>query len=328
MKNILGVGNALVDIMTQLENDNFLTDNNLAKGSMQLVDGEKSNQLQKDSDALIKKLTSGGSAANTIRSLARLGAPTAYIGKTGKDTLGNFFENEMIQYGVQAHMLHTDTATGSAIALVSKDGERTFATHLGAAIEMCPEDLIEQHFLNTEIVYLEGYLVQNHALMERAGKISKQSGLALALDLASYNIVEAERDFLLSYLRNYVDIVFANEEEAASMFPGLSPKAALQELADICKIAVVKIGKQGALIISGEDNFAVPAKDANVIDTTGAGDNFAAGFLYGYLKNYPLNRCAEIGSLLAANVIEVVGTTMDEERWEKILTELKSITPQ
>jgi sugar/nucleoside kinase (ribokinase family) len=322
---IFGIGNALVDIMTTLDKDEFLSVNNLPKGSMQLVDAEKSQELLKSADKFEKQQVSGGSAANTIRSLAKLGVDVSFLGKVGKDELGLFYEKEMQDYGVKTFMSKSEIPTGTALALVSPDGERTFATHLGAAVMLMPDDISESAINAHDILYLEGYLVMNHALLERAAALKNQKGLKLAIDLASFNVVEAEHDFLVDFVKNNVDIVFANEEEAAAFFPGKSPEEAVVAFSEMVEIAIVKIGAEGAYIRQADVQVKVPGRPANCIDTTGAGDNFAAGFLYGLSKNLGLEKSGHVANLMGCNVIEVIGTSMDENRWKNIFSVIDEI---
>jgi len=322
---ILGIGNALVDIMTSLDKDKFLSDNKLPKGSMQLVDAEKAQELLKSAEKFKKQHVSGGSAANTIRSLAKLGVDVSFLGKVGKDELGQFYEKEMQDYGVNTFMSKSEIPTGTALALVSPDGERTFATHLGAAVMLMPDDISESAINAHDILYLEGYLVMNHALLERAAALKKQKGIKLAIDLASFNVVEAEHDFLVDFVKENVDIVFANEEEAAAFFPGKSPVEAVRAFSEMVEIAIVKLGAEGAFIRQGNVQVKVPGRPANCIDTTGAGDNFAAGFLFGLAQNLDLEKSGQIANLLGANVIQVIGTSMNKNRWNNIFSIIEEI---
>jgi len=317
MKKVIGLGNALVDIMIMLENDNFLTENNLPKGSMQLVDMETSEKVNKSSEGFEKKLTSGGSAANTIQGLAKLGTGSSYIGKVADDEYGKFFEAKLKEHKINPILLKSDTATGRAMALVSKDGERTFATYLGAAVELSADELTDNMFEGYNYFHIEGYLVYNHDLMLKAAKLAKSKGLKISLDLASFNVVEDNFDFLKTYINEYVDIVFANEEEAKA-YTNKEPQEALNEFAEICEIAVVKIGSAGSYIKKGDNIYKIGVIDANLIDTTGAGDLYAAGFLYGLANNYNLEKSGKIGSILSGKVIEVIGAQMNDETWEKI----------
>ncbi len=334
MKKILGMGNALVDIMIPIESDNILELLALPKGSMQLVDMARSNAVLSAMKDYQKSHSAGGSAANTIHGLAMLGAQTGYIGVVGEDELGGHFVRDLIQAGVDPHMIHSQQETGRAVALVTPDSERTFATFLGAAIELSADHL-EPRNRKSEIVnqkssifsgysyfHIEGYLVQNHELIRRAVELAQDHGLLVSLDMASYNVVETNKDFLLSIITEYVDIVFANEDEARAL-TGMEPEEALHELSKLAEIAVVKTGSSGSLIKSGKDQYAVGVIDVTPIDTTGAGDLYASGFLYGHSIGMPLQKCGELGALLAGNVIEFMGSKMSVERWEKIRGEVK-----
>ena len=333
------MGNALVDIMISLESDSILEMLDLPKGSMQLVDKDRSNSVLAALKGYKRSLSAGGSAANTIHGLAMLGAKTGYIGVVGEDELGGFFVRDLIQAGVDPHMIHSLQETGRAVALVTPDSERTFATFLGAAIELSAEHLAPAGMTNDELqitnetssvfkgysyFHIKGYLVQNHELIRQAVKMAREHGLIVSLDLASYNVVETNRDFLLSIITEYVDIVFANEDEARAL-TGLEPEEALDALSDLVKIAVVKTGSSGSLIKSGKDRYSVGVIDVNPIDTTGAGDLYASGFLYGHSNDLPLPQCGALGALLAGNVIEFMGAKMSSERWEKINASMKQI---
>jgi sugar/nucleoside kinase (ribokinase family) len=324
MAKIIAMGNALVDIMTMLNDDQVLDNLNLPKGSMQLVDLETSKKVQEFTGNLSKSLASGGSAANTIRSMAVLGAQTGYLGKIGRDEMGKFFAQDMLKTGVTPKLIETDTPTGIAVALVSKDSERTFATHLGAAAELTPQDITPEIFDGFDILHVEGYLIFNNELIEKAMQTAKECGLTISLDLASYNVVEANLEFLKYLVDKYVDILFANEEEAKA-FTGKEPEEALEMISKVCDIAIVKVGEDGSFIKKGIFKHEEGVIKVKPIDSTGAGDNYAAGFLYGIMNNWDLAKCAKAGAILAGNVIEVIGATMDDKRWERIKTEIKKL---
>ncbi|MFO7745617.1 MAG: adenosine kinase, partial [Psychroflexus sp.] len=239
MDKVLGIGNALVDIMTKLDNDEFLKEFNLPKGSMQLVDQDFIKKISKATEKFEKHQSSGGSASNTIHGLARLGVDSGFIGKVGEDELGDFFYEDMKKSNIDPKLLKSTTDSGRAVALISPDSERTFATFLGAAIDLVPEDLTNKLFEGYKYLHIEGYLVQNHDLLLKASKLAKENGLKISLDLASYNVVEDNLEFLKSYINDFVDIIFANEEESKA-FTGKEPKESLDELAKNCEIAVVK----------------------------------------------------------------------------------------
>ena len=317
MDKVLGIGNALVDIMTKLPDDSTLEAFSLKKGSMQLSEKKFSDQINDATIDLEKSQSSGGSAANTIHGLASLGVPTGYIGKVGDDEFGVFFSNDMKAHSIQPFMLKGKTETGRAIALISPDSERTFATYLGAAIELADIDLNANQFRDYKYLHIEGYLVLNQPLMNKAAQLAKENNMKISLDLASFNVVEDNLEFLKEYVKNNVDIVFANEEEAKA-FTGKEPEDALNELAEYCEIAVVKVGKNGSLVKSNNTVFKIDPFKAKPIDTTGAGDLYASGFLYGLANKMPLDECGRIGSLCASKVIEVIGSKMSDETWNEI----------
>lgn len=324
MKKILGIGNALVDSMTMIEDEDLLSKLQLPKGSMQLVDAATAEKVKKASDHLKHTMASGGSAANTIRGLAKLGNPTAFIGHVGEDETGLFFSDDLKAAGVEPLLFSSKTPSGIAHAFVTKDGERTFATFLGAAIELSANHLKSEHFAGFDYLYVEGYLVQNRELLRKAIELAKTAGMKVAIDLASFNVVADNKDFLNEILDNGVDLVFANEEESKTL-TGLSPEKALDLLAQKCEIAVVKIGSEGSLIKKGTETYRISPIKANAIDTTGAGDMYAAGFLYGITNGLSMETAGQIGSVLAGNVIEVVGANMDDERWQKILAAVNQL---
>jgi sugar/nucleoside kinase (ribokinase family) len=321
---ILGMGNALVDIMTRLKDDQILEQMNLPKGTMQLVNREFIWQILDKTVSLSKSLSSGGSAANTIHGLANLGIETAFMGKVGSDEFGEIFKKDLLLKKINPLIFYGLNETGRAVALVSPEGERTFATFLGAAVELSEDDIDSSIFKGYKYFHIEGYLVQNHHLIEKAVRLAKKNDLLVSLDMASFNVVEANRDFLASIIEEYVDIVFANEEEAKA-FTGLPPEKALQSISKDCLIAIVKLGEEGSIIQRKEERYAVPSIKANCIDTTGAGDLYASGFLYGLINNFDLEKCGRLGSLLAGNVIEVLGAKMDENRWNLIHSEIEKL---
>ncbi|HEY5509801.1 MAG TPA: adenosine kinase [Prolixibacteraceae bacterium] len=314
---ILGIGNALVDIITMLKDDQIIRSLNLPKGSMTHVDREMSDRVQVEIAEEKHFLVTGGSVANAINGIANLGVPCGFLGSIGHDYLGDLFAEEQKNQGIQPLLIYSELPTGRAVGLVEPDGERTFATYLGAASELQPDDVTPERLQGFDIFFIEGYLVFNYALIMAAASAAKNAGLTIALDLASYNVVEANREILNELVDNYVDIVFANEEEAKS-FTGMQPLDAVHNLASRCDIAVVKIGKEGAYIQQGSVLTHIPAAGDVVVDTTGAGDFFAAGFLVGIAKGYDLEKCGKLGALLASRVIRGPGAKLDEQEWVEI----------
>ncbi|MDA3944070.1 MAG: adenosine kinase [Bacteroidetes bacterium] len=323
-KKVLGIGNALVDIMIKVDDESILAQLQLPKGSMQLVDSLRSASVDIATKKLARIMSSGGSAANTIHGLARLGVETAFIGHVGADVTGDFFKDDMIKAGISPFLFSSATASGIAHAFVTADGERTFATCLGAAIELSDTHLEEMLFKGYDYFYIEGYLVQNKALLLKALDLAAKAGLKVAIDLASFNVVEDQKDFLSELLDGKIDMVFANEEESKAL-TGLAPEAALDHIAEHCETAIVKIGKEGSLIKHQGETWHIKPIPAKAIDTTGAGDMYASGFLYGIANGLSIEQAGRIGSLLAGNVIEVMGAKMDESRWQQIRLQLQTI---
>jgi sugar/nucleoside kinase (ribokinase family) len=324
-KKVLGIGNALVDKMIRLDQEDLLQQLELPKGSMQLVDDSRSKRVSEVTAHLSSIQSSGGSAANTIHGLARLGVDTAFIGHVGEDITGKFFKDDMLAAGIKPLLFSSNTPSGVAQAFVTNDGERTFATYLGAAIELSANHLNENLFSGYDYFYIEGYLVQNKELLIKAIDLASKSGSKVAIDLASYNVVEDQKDFLLDLLRsNKINLVFANEEEARAL-TGLAPREALDFIANHCEIAIVKVGREGSLIKHLDQVYPVEPIKANAIDTTGAGDMYASGFLYGLSNQLSLEKAGKIGSLLAGNVIEVIGAKMSQEQWDSIRKQIREI---
>lgn len=324
MKKILCVGNALVDILFRIESDEVLKNLGLPKGSMQLVELAASDELLERLKDLPHSKASGGAAGNTARGLGKLEIPVEYLGKVQDDGYGRLYRNDMMSHGVDPILQIGTQPTGRAIALISPDSERTFATCLGSAVEISENDINEEMLSDVSVLMLEGYLVFNHDFILKAGKLARKAGVKVALDMASYNVVEANRDFLEGYIRDYVDIVFANEEEAYAL-TGVREEEALKVIAELCEIAVVKIGSRGSLVAKDGKVYRIEPVKAKSIDTTGAGDLYASGFLYGHYKGLAPGACGKAGSILAGNVIEVIGTTMDEKRWRSIIEQIREL---
>ena len=322
--SVIGIGNALVDIINVLENDNLLEEFGLLKGSMTLVDSELSRKIYNATYFNKREITTGGSAANTIHTLAELGVNCGYVGKIGNDMLGKIFLSEFERQKIMPHLLFSSKDTGRVMALVSPDSERTMATYLGAAADLKPEELTREIFRGYSILYIEGYLVQNQELIETAIKLAGQERLNIAIDLSSFNIVESNLSFLKKLISEKVDIIFANEDEAYA-FTGKKPEKAVTELATLCEIAIVKKGKEGSLIKQADELIHVESIKANAIDTTGAGDNYAAGFLYGLTKGYSMKKSGLIAALAAGKVVEVMGAKIPASSWPEIIKIIQSM---
>ena len=325
MKSILGIGNALTDILAVLPDDSLLKNYHLPLGSMQHVDMETGDRIWEALKEYGVKYVPGGSAANTITCTAIFGMPSGFIGKIGNDDLGNLFKSTMEQFGVKAQMLYSPKSSGRCMVFITgANAERTFASYMGSALEMGPEDLKPEYFQGWDYFHIEGYLVQNQDLILKAVQMAREAGCIISIDMASYNVVESNEAFLHNLVDDYVDIVFANETEARS-FTKLEPKEAVTELSRHCRIAVVKVGKDGSMVQQGDEYHYIEAWPAATIDATGAGDTYAAGFLYAHSLGMPLRVCGEIGSIIAAKVVEVIGTKIDIPRWRDAKQEIRAL---
>lgn len=324
---VLGIGNALVDILSRMPSDEYIERLGLPRGSMQLVNSEQSSEIFDCIRELNPTTVSGGSAANTIYGLANLGIPTGMIGKVGQDEMADFFTDDLKRSGVEPLLSHSQTHTGNCISLISPDSERTMATYLGAAVELTAADIEPPIFDSYTHFYVEGYLVQNFELIEHALRTAHGKGLITCLDLASYNVVEDNLDFLKHLIAKYVDVVFANEEEATA-FTGKEDTEALNEIGDLADIVVIKLGRRGSIVKYHNKLVREGIITANSIDTTGAGDLYAAGFLYGMINGLSPEKCAQAGAITSGNVIEVIGTKMDTQRWTRIRQALRRLQPE
>ncbi len=324
MAKILGMGNALVDILVSLDKEEILKDFGLPKGSMTLVDLDTSNYIHAETVGLDKTKASGGSAANTIHGLAHLGMETGFVGKVGDDELGKFFKKDMQVNKITPILFRSMHETGRAMALVTSDSERTFATYLGAAVDLSTDDISHDVFEGYDYFYIEGYLVQNKEMFEKALRLARNAGQKICLDLASYNVVEANVSFFKTIISKYVDILFANEEEIKAL-TGMAPEAGANEVKALVEIAVIKIGAEGSFCVSDQGSIRIGVRPSNPIDTTGAGDLYAAGFIYGHIKGYDLETCGKMGAILAGRIIELFGAKMDESHWENLRREIHSL---
>ena len=320
MKNILGIGNALVDILVHIDNDEILDRLHLSKGGMDMIDAQRKREILEVIAEMPQTLATGGSTSNTIHGLARLGATAGYIGKVGNDEMGRLFRQECERFGVIPHLIESTEDTGVAITFISPNAERTFATYLGAAATMQPAQVDESIFDHYDLIHIEGYLIFNHDLILDVCKKAKAHGLQISMDMASYNLIESNLDFVKMLLRDYVDIIFANEEEAKA-FTGVEQLEALHKLSDDCSIAIVKVGKDGSYIKMNGEVTAIAPVDAQRVDTTGAGDIYASGFLYGLVNGYSALRAGNLASYLSSRMIEHVGAKLPDEEWAKLKKE-------
>lgn len=320
---LIGVGSPIVDAIAQVE-DSFLAQVDGDKGGMVLVDADSIASLieQVPGDTITAP---GGSAGNTLFALARMGASTSFLGKTGNCSQGKFYRERFTQLGGDSSRFKIgDVPNGRCLSLVTPDSERTMRTDLGAAMTLSPDEISVDDFTGCKHAHIEGYLLFNEALMMRVLECAKAAGCTISLDLASFEVVNATKATLPTILKDYVDIVFANEEEAEA-YTGIKDDhtAMAKQLAELCDIAAVKVGAHGSYIAhAGEVEKVEPMHAAHVIDTTGAGDLWASGFLYGWSQKRPLSECASIGSILGAAVVQEQGSVLPEHVWQDILSQI------
>ncbi len=324
---IIGVGNPIVDAIAKIE-DAFLKNVSGEKGGMELADAQTIDKLLK----LIPTpptIVPGGSAGNVIFSLAQMGAHTTFLGKVGSCSEGKLYQDRFKALGGDTSRFKVSSLpNGQCLSLVTPDGERTMRTNLGAAMTLTPEDISISDFSECSHAHIEGYLLFNEALMMRVLECAKESGCTISLDLASFEVVNATLEILPKILSNYVDIVFANEEEA-QRFTGKTNNEYIemaQELATHCKVAAVKVGAHGSYIATESAvTHIAPVSIDNLIDTTAAGDLWAAGFLYGWSKKQSAIICAQMGSILGAAAVQVHGSVLSEQKWSSVFKEIKSL---
>ncbi|MGJ8652575.1 MAG: adenosine kinase [Opitutaceae bacterium] len=320
---LIGVGSPIVDAIAQVE-DSFLEQVEGDKGGMVLVDAASIASLIEQVPG--ETITApGGSAGNTLFALARMGASTSFLGKTGNCSQGKFYRERFTQLGGDSSRFKIgDVPNGRCLSLVTPDSERTMRTDLGAAMTLSPDEISVDDFAGCNHAHIEGYLLFNEALMMRVLESAKAAGCTISLDLASFEVVNATKAILPSILKDYVDIVFANEEEAEA-YTGIqnNHSAMALQLAELCDIAAVKVGAHGSYIAhAGKVEKVEPMHAAHVVDTTGAGDLWAAGFLYGWSQQRPLTECASIGSILGAAVVQEQGSVLPEHVWQDILSQV------
>lgn len=315
--DVLGIGNAIMDVLAKVDDD-FIGKHNLKKGGMALIDAERALYLTGQMRA--PQLRSGGSAGNTIAGLAGLGAPTAFIGKVADDEIGEKYRSDMTSLGVyfptEAIAEHEPTAR--SIIVVTPDGERTMNTYLGACTEIGPEDMDDAAIRASRIIYFEGYLwdpPRAKDALRHAARIAHEAGNKVALTLSDAFCVERYRaEFRELIQSRTVDIVLANEAELLALFQSNNFDIALRMLSAECARAAVTRSEKGAVLLhQGQQSVCKPFPAYNVVDTTGAGDMFAAGYLYGLTHDMRHEDCGRLGCLLASQVIQVLGPRLDSD---------------
>jgi sugar/nucleoside kinase (ribokinase family) len=308
--DVVGIGNAIVDIIARCD-DGFLSKHDLAKGFMRLIDAEEANRLYEAMGPAVER--SGGSVANSIAGLASFGAKCGFVGRVAADQFGGIFRHDIRSLGVTYETAPaTDGApTARCLILVTPDGERTMNTFLGASVDFTPEDLDTAMIGAAKIVYLEGYLFDREeakAAFRTAARVAKASGAKVALSLSDAFCVDRHRADFQALVREGADIVFANEKEITTLYQVNSFAEAADAALQDCEMAVLTRSASGSVIVASGATIEMAAEPVpEVVDLTGAGDLYAAGFLYGLTQGAPLPACGRLGSLAAAEVIGHIG---------------------
>lgn len=309
--DVLCVGNAIVDIIAQCD-DAFLETNGIVKGAMNLIDARRAELLYSRMGPAIE--ASGGSAGNTAAGVASFGGRAAYFGKVARDHLGGIFTHDIRAQGVafDTRPLDREPPTARSMIFVTPDGERSMNTYLGACVELGPDDVEPIKASNAKVTYFEGYLwdppMAKEAIRQTA-MLAHEAGREVAMTLSDSFCVDRYRDEFLDLMRSgTVDIVFANASEIKSLYQTESFDDAVALIRKDCKLAAVTRSEQGSVIVRGTETVMVNAAIvADLIDTTGAGDLYAAGFLHGYTQGLDLKHCGDLGSLAAGLVIQQIG---------------------
>lgn len=322
---ILGCGSPIVDILVNVNDDFLLKNVSGDKGGMELVDISVI-------DGILSKISSeqsivpGGSSANTIQALARLGVKTGFLGKVGNDERGSYYTKGYADKGgdISRFKISNSVATGCCLSMVTPDSQRTMRTYLGAASTITVDDIEENDVLGYSHLHLEGYTLQylSKVALKVLG-LAKKNSIKTSIDLASFEVVKQFQKEIPDILKKYVDIVFCNEDEAKQLCGSDKPEDFFKSVEGLCETVALKLGKEGSIIKSGDIVVRVPAKIVNAVDTTGAGDLWQAGFLYGYmpiktLSGKLLEKAGGFGSVLGSEIVQVIGASIPDTRWSEI----------
>jgi len=318
----VGVGAPIMDSLARVP-ESFVSAIGGAKGGMEYVEAARMESVLQELAGQVTEVP-GGSAANTTQALAQLGLEVAFLGKIGNDSTSNIYLDNFRQSGGNISKFKKgDLPNARCLSLVTPDSERTMRTHLGAAVTLSTSEISVADFQDCRHAHLEGYLLFNPELALHILKCASQAGCSISLDLASFEVVHASKDILKDLLTRYVDIVFSNEDEAKAFvgkendYPSMA-----RELGNYSDIAVVKVGKEGSHIVQNGELISIkPVLVEKALDTTGAGDAWAAGFLYGWLTGKPLEHSGNLGSRLGAEVVQVLGPRIPTNRWQPIKTD-------
>lgn len=321
----LGVGSPIVDTLAKVD-DAFLARVDAARGGMILVDAARmAGVVSRLSGPLAE--APGGSAGNTIVAMAHLGSKTDMLGKIGDDATGAFYVSSLEKAGATATRIKRGTGPSArCLSMITSDGERSMFTCLAAAATLTPDEITTADAKGCRLVYIEGYMFFNRALVDKLLAVCAEAGVDVALDLGAYTVVNMVKADLPEILRRHVKAVFANEDEAKALLGDLPEEEMARRLGELCPLAVLKLGRRGSIVASqGKLVRIAPLLVSNAVDTTGAGDYFAAGFLHAWLAGASLEKCGACGSILGAEVVQVVGAALPGERWAELRTKVRAV---
>ena len=319
--DVIGIGNPLLDIVINID-DNVFSELKIKKGSMNLISNEVSSKILKKLKNLEWEMELGGSASNTLSGLNSLGCRVSLSGIVGKDKHGQFYQDKIKKEGITSHLIsHDKDSTGHSIILITPDGERTMLTHLGAALNFSKEHIRKDEIENSKILHIEAYQLEDPkirvAILE-AIKIAKGSGVLISLDLSDVGLIQRNKKLFENIVKDYIDIVFANEEEAIEFSGRKNSEDALHKISDNCDIAVVKLGEKGSLIKENKKVLNIEPYSIDVVNTNGAGDMYAAGILHGIINKLELQNSGEIASHISALVVASPGARLDKKYFKLI----------
>lgn len=321
IKNILAVGSALNDLLLK-EEDLFLKELGREKGGMVLVDKSDIEKVVSKTQKDIESAP-GGSACNTAVGLARLGADSRFLGKRGLDDAGQFLQQQLQDWGVVCNLKSSSSPTGQVMSIITPDAERTMMTHLGAASELNENEISAEDFKGIDLVHIEGYLLFNEAFCMKVFDLAKAQGCRISMDLSSFEVVRIFRDKLPMILKSYIDIIIANEDEARE-YTGKEHAESLKIFKELAEMAIVKLGADGVLIAYQDEETHVPGTPVEAIDTTGAGDLWASGFLYGLTQGHDIETAARLGHRMGSEVVQVVGAVIPDQVYDDIKAQFNS----
>lgn len=317
----MGIGHPLLDIAINIDEE-ILKKLNIKKGSMNLVSEKESRDILKKLGKIKLKLALAGSASNMLSGANALGNRVSFLGVVGKDEYGEMYQKKIEKEGIISCLtFHDSGMTGNVIVLITPDGERTMITHLGAASNFGKEHIKENEIKNSKILHIEGYKLENpntRCAILHAIKIAKKNQTIISIDLSDTGLIRRNKKLFKDIVKKYIDVVFANEEEAMEFSGKKDPEEALKEIAKICKIAVVKLGEKGSLIKKGKKVFKIKPYKVKMINTNGAGDSYAAGILHGLINGLKLQDAGKIASHVAALVVASAGARLDKKHFNLI----------